>query len=199
MPAQSKERSSTSRNATSVPPNPVMEAPSRTKRAEAYEERISGLLNYAMRGLAQNPSTAADAAAIIHHGPIVASKWGDLADHDERVRKAIDFITSGTENPYVAVALTTLPLLAQILRNHETPQSESLASARLELRVPFTKKSFKIPRWRFRIRAPFFRSMTVDPRELTHYIFTQDEIVTALAASGVQVSLPSNWNGKVTV
>lgn len=144
-----------------------------------------------MRTCAQTPATVPDAAAIITHGPAFASKLGDLADADQRVRRALDLVTSGTDNPYLALTLATLPLVAQILRNHET--ADVSGSRRVQVRIPFTKGKRSIGlNLKFKLRNPFLRSITHDPAQMTHEIFNNPDISAALAAQGVQVA----WNGK---
>lgn len=168
-----------------APSNPISDAPKRTGRAQDYEEKISGLLSLAMRGLAGKPSTVPDAAAIIQHGPIIASKLGDLADQDANVRKAVDFITSGSENPYAALVFATLPLVAQIIRNHET---EDL-SRHVQVRIPFTKKTFRLP-IKLRLKNPMLRNITQSPQMISAATFGDPEIAAALASQNINVA----WN-----
>lgn len=168
-----------------APANPISDAPKRTVRAQEYEEKVSGLLSLAMKGLAGKPSTAPDAAAIIVHGPIVASKLGDLADQDAHVRKAVDFITSGSENPYAALVFATIPLVAQIIRNHE---AEDL-SRHVQLRIPFTKRTIRVP-MKFRLKNPFLRNVTQPPHVMSAMTFGDPEIAAALASQNIHVA----WN-----
>lgn len=167
-------------------PTSVAAAPERTKRAEEYERKITDVLSQIMRMCAANESTVADAATLIQHGPALASKAGDLADQDARVRKAVDMITSGTENPYIALGLATLPLVAQIMRNHETGD----VSKRIHLRIPFTKRSFKLP-FKLRLSNPFVRSLTVPPDHITNATFGNPDIRNALAQQGIDLA----WAG----
>src|SRR5882757_3557955 len=112
----------------------LVDKKSRSEKAIAYDEKVQGVLNLVMRMCAANESTVADAATFIEHGETFASKMGDLAAHDKRVAHGIDIITSGTENPYAAVVLAALPIVAQIIRNHETETAKPF-----EIRIPFTK------------------------------------------------------------
>ncbi len=168
-----------------MPVSPITEGPNRTVRAKEYEEKVSGILNVAMKTTAQNESTVSDAAAIISHGPAFASKLGDLADHDPRVRKAVDFITSGTENPYAALVVASIPLIAQIIRNHETE-----APVKVGVRIPFTKRTFKVP-FKLRLRNPFLRSVTQEPKDLSSAVFDNPAIKSALLSQKVEVA----WHG----
>jgi len=171
-----------------IPENPLTDAPQRTKRAKEYEARVTGLLQMGMAACVENPSTVADAAAIIEHGPVIASKMGDLADHDERVRKAVDFITSGTENPYLSVAIATLPLVAQILRNHESDVTKNV-----EFKIPFTKKTVRMP-FKIKLKNPFLRGITKEPEVLSQKVYGQPELMAALRSQGLNVA----WNGMAT-
>lgn len=160
----------------------IAAAPDRTKRAEEYESRIAELLNAVMKMCASSESTVPDAAAIITHGPTFASKLGDLADHDARVRRAVDLITSGTDNPYLSFTIATLPLVLQIARNHEATD----LTKRVNLRIPFTKRSVKMP-FRFRLRNKALRSMTAPPDMLTANVFGNPQILAALRDQGVEL------------
>lgn len=166
----------------------VTSKPQRSKRAETYEARVSGMLNGVMRACAANTATVSDAAALIAHGDTVASKAGDLADTDPRVRKAIDFISSGTENPYAAFALATLPLAAQIIRNHETKPNTDV---KFKLRIPFTKKHLSIP-FRLRLKNPVLRSVTEEPSVLSKAIFGNPAIAESLREARIEVA----WSGE---
>lgn len=173
---------------TSVPdpfkPSIVQDARSRPERAIAYEGKVNGFLNLLMRACAGNKSTVADAAAFIAHGEALSSKLGDLAHHDARVRKGIDVITSGTDNPYAAVAIAALPLISQIIRNHETESAKPFT-----IRIPFTKRTFT-PKIKIRLNAPLLRGMTTHPIQLIRQVFFDPEIKEALISSGVDVALP---------
>lgn len=162
----------------------LQDSQSRSERAHAYEEKVSGVLNMVMQMLAGSPATVADAAAFIESGPAFASKMGDLAAHDVRVRKGIDFITAGTENPYAAVVLAALPLVSQIIRNHESDVAKPFV-----IRIPFTKRTFK-PRIKIRLNVAFMRGLTTTPRQLIHRVFGNPETKAALINSGIEVALP---------
>lgn len=160
----------------------VVDAPKRSERAQEYEKRVGGMLNSAMKGLAEKESTVPDAAAIILLGPAFASKLGDLADEDAKVRTAIDFVTSGTGNPYIALAFAALPLAAQIIRNHETDNAVNMA-----VKVPFTKRRFNVP-FKIKLRNPFLRGMTNEPTALANSVFTDPRITEALTSQGVNLA-----------
>jgi hypothetical protein len=160
------------------------EKKSRSEKARAYDEKVQGVLALVMKMCAANENTVADAATFIEHGEAFASKMGDLAAHDKRVAHGIDLITSGTENPYAAVVLAALPIVAQIIRNHETETAKPF-----EIRIPFTKRTFK-PKIKIRLNIAFMRALTVHPRQMIHSVFGREDIRTALISSGVEVALP---------
>jgi hypothetical protein len=160
------------------------EKKSRSEKARAYDEKAQNVLSLLMRMCAANEGTVADAAAFIEHGESLASKIGDLAAHDKRVAHGIDLITSGTENPYAAVAIAALPLVAQIIRNHETETAKPF-----EVRIPFTKKTFR-PKIKIRLNIAFMRALTVHPRQMIQNVFGREDVREALIKSGVDVALP---------
>lgn len=146
-----------------------------------------------MQMTVNNPKTSADAAAIIAHGPEFAKQLGRLADHDERVRKAIDFISSGTDNPYAAVMVAAMPLLAQVLRNHER-ETESP----IEVKVPFIKRVFRL-KWRLKLKNPVLLGLSKPPELMQAEIFGNSSIMASLAEAGINPAwegVPSR-NGRV--
>lgn len=162
----------------------LVDKKSRSEKAIAYDEKVQGVLSLVMKMCAANEGTVADAAAFIEHGEALASKMGDLAAHDKRVAHGIDLITSGTENPYAAVVLAALPLVAQIIRNHETETAKPF-----EIRIPFTKRTFK-PKIKIRLNIAFMRALTVSPRQMISSVFGREDIRAALIANGTEVALP---------
>jgi len=165
-----------------MPTNPVAVGSNRNARSREYEAKVSNLLNTFLQAAAGNPATIADAAALVAHGPTVAAKTGDLADADPRVRKAVDFITSGTENPYLSLALASIPLIAQIVRNHETE-----APVKVGIKIPFTKRTWKVP-FSLKLRNPFLRSVTHEPLDLTAAIFGNPTIRAAMEQQRIVVA-----------
>jgi hypothetical protein len=157
---------------------------SRSEKAHAYEEKVESVLSLVMRMLAGSEATVSDAAVFIEHGEALSEKMGDLAAHDKRVAHGIDLITSGTENPYAAVVLAALPIISQLIRNHETDTAKPF-----EIRIPFTKRTFK-PRIRIRLNIAFMRALTIPPRQLIQNVFGREDVRKALIESGVEVALP---------
>jgi hypothetical protein len=143
-----------------------------------------------MRVTIQNPATVPDAAAIIMYGPDVSRSMGDLAAHDIRVRRAIDFISDGADNPYFAAVAALAPLALQILRNHE-PVAE--VSPVRKIRIPFTKRFFTI---KFKIKLGKLRNMSNDPQEFTAHVLSNEGIVNELQRQGIFVASQSGANGQ---
>lgn len=188
-PASSGRSSKTKDSDTEVfKPSIVQDAESRSPRAREYEEKTKGILNLVMRALAGNETTVPDAAVFIEHGPAFASKAGDLAAHDRRVSKAIDFIATGTDNPYGALVVAALPILAQVIRNHESDSAKPFT-----IRIPFTKKTFT-PKIKIKLNTPLIRAMTVHPMSLVKKVFGDPDLKKALIENGVDVALPEYQN-----
>lgn len=162
-----------------------IEVPARSKVAKDYEQKTSDVLRFLMSLTAQSPKTVADAAALISYGDSVSEKMGDLAEKDIRVRRAIDFINGGTDNPYLDVAIVTLPLVLQILRNHE-PEVET--SKGRTFKIFGREFTFRL---RFKVRNRALRSMTHEPKIITADIFGNAQIMEALKAQGINVAYPS--------
>lgn len=163
-------------------PDPsVAQEKKRSRKAQAYEAQVNGLISSWFKASVGRPGTVADAAALSLYGPNFAEKTGDLAAHDPRIAKFIDVFNGDiASNPYLAAVAAGLPLALQLIRNHEPvlePQSRLF-------RIPFSK-SKKHPNGRtlklskFGIRLGFFRHQTDDPQRLYDYVFTQSAAMMA--------------------
>jgi hypothetical protein len=176
--------------------------PSNTAVAREYRQRMESILKAGLMG-ALNTGQMADAAAILAHGPGFASATGQLADADERARRAIDLITAPA-SPLLLFAMTAIPLVAQLVRNHEkqvaeVPQTirqrraERKAAKATGVQQPprFTFKVLgrSIPvrfRMRFNVGKAFgmFRAQTADPDRLAFKVFSDPKLVGALQRQG---------------
>lgn len=58
----------------------------------------------------------ADAAAIGMHGPPISAEIVNLADQNERIAKAVDYLLEA--GPYAGLVTAVLPLVLQLLANH---------------------------------------------------------------------------------
>lgn len=170
----------------------------RPPRALQYQRKTQRFLNVVMRSAAQHPSTVPDAAAIIMYGPDFCEKLGDLANHDARVRRGVDFIMEGAENPYLAFAIAALPMAAQVYRNHQEAMApraivEGVKRGRAEaksrpgrqIRIPFTKRTITV---RFRLHFPSVENFSNEPAALTEYVFGDPNISAALKKAGIEVA-----------
>jgi hypothetical protein len=173
--------------------------------AKRYQKKIKTVLNTIFRQTVAHEAAVPDAAAILMYGPAFSEKWGDLAAHDARVRKAIDMVLDGSENPYLAAAIATMPLLLQVYRNHEDAlspkgaveavrQSRKRAKERepKRIRIPFTKRYME---FRFRLRVPAVQNMTNDPQQLAAYVFNNPDIIRAMQKAGIETIGGVNLNG----
>jgi len=165
------------------PDKNLLQEKKRSRTAKEYEKKLRELSNVAFRATVNHPATLPDAAAIIMYAPQIAEKWGDLADADARVKRGIDMITDGTENPYAAAILSTLPLVMQFVRNHE-PVLEPQARG---IRIPFTKRVIPF-RFKLGIKLGKLRNMTEDPANLMTHVFENSDIKTALEKQGIKVA-----------
>jgi len=166
-----------------------------TARARKYRLKTKHGLNFLFKLFAGNPKTVPDAAAIVMHGPDVAKAVGHLCDTDERARKFVDFVTDDAiDNPYLITALTVLPLVFQVMRNHE-PALDKVRTGGVRIRIPFTKRAIHLP---FSLRIRLFRGareMTEAPDTLTAHVFGNPAIREALARQDIHVAWPSQ-NGR---
>jgi hypothetical protein len=161
-----------------------------TQRARRYRIKTKHGLNFLIKLFAGNPKTVADAATIIYHGPDVAKAIGHLADTNDSARKFIDFVTDdGIDNPYIITALTVLPMVFQVMRNHE-PALEKVGAGGIRLHIPFTKREIRLP---IKLRIRLFRGareLTQAPETLTSHIFSNPAVREALAKQDIRIAWP---------
>ena len=166
----------------------------RTVRARKYQQSSRTILNTVLRQVIAHESTVPDAAAIIMYGPDFCEKLGDLADHDAKVRRAIDFFMDGAENPYLAFAMVGVPFIAQIYRNHENQLQPKVIVQNVKARRANAKdkpgRKFKLFgrefTFRFRFHAPQIENITADPDALANHVFTNPAIVAGLQKAGIE-------------
>ena len=157
--------------------------PKRSRKAKEYENKTADILRFAMQMTVTSERTVTDAAALLTYGAQVAEKVGDLAEQDPRVARMIDFINGGTENAYLNVAMVAMPLVLQVIRNHEP---EKITAETTKTFTLFKRWTIKIP-FRIKLRNKFFRNLTHEPKELYTATFVP-EVVQALQAQGVNVA-----------
>jgi hypothetical protein len=147
-----------------------------------------------------------DAAALLHHGPPWTHATGQLADESDTVKRTIDLITSPS-SPVVMFAITSIALVAQIMRNHETQIKqipETRKQARLQRKAMAGARKAEPPRFtikvlgrqwpiRFRTRIKLskffagFRAQTVEPQDLTIRVFSDPKLLAALEKQGIKL------------
>lgn len=181
----------------------------KTKNAQVrrYETRTASALKAAALGLMQADDFA-DAATVLWFGPGIATATGFVADASPRARGIIDMITA-PNSPWVALALSVMPMVAQLARNHEAeladvPKRFSMSRkarsmrkaqrAQVEAQPPrFTIKLGKrsIPvRFRFNVARMFsagIKAQTVDPVVVTSRVFTDDALLAELRRLGFNI------------
>lgn len=166
---------------------PVMDfvtGKSRSRKAVAYEKKTASLFNGLFRVAIANPATVPDAAAITMHAKPISAAMGDLADADPRIERAIDFITSGTENPYANMVAATIPLVLQLVRNHEPVLEPKMRG----VKIPFGKRKGERLTLKFGVRLNGIpRNLTNDPNTLSDYVFNDPRVIDALRKQGLNV------------
>lgn len=159
----------------------------RPRGAIKYENTVKGWFQTAFAAALGNPKTHADAAAIVMHAPKICPKVGDLAASDPKVARGIDFLSEGTENPYLACLAVSLPFVFQILRNHE----EDLEVKQRGIRIPFTKRRFG---FKFGIKLGPLRDApgTKEPDFLKQHVFNDPNFRDKLKKNlGVEFADPA--------
>lgn len=174
---------------TDEPDATFIKKPRRDRNAAAYEKKVKNLLNAGMRLTIQNPATIPDAAALIMYGGELSRTMGDLAAKDPWVRRSIDFISGGADNPYLAVIAAATPLVLQLLRNHE-PVAEMPVR---RIRIPFTKRELRI---KFRIKLGKLRNLSNDPQQFTAHVLSNADVQAELQRQGILIGEQQSSNGR---
>ncbi len=165
----------------------------RTAVAREYEGKASAILGLLTRNSIGSVDTIADAAAYLAYGDKVAASAGELCDESEWARKVFDAIASPS-SPALAFLLATLPLAAQLMRNHEKEIVKPVRTLSASFKVPFRKKPVAI-RLPMRPTLPKrFRAQTVDPKVCSELVFSNPDVMRALRKRGIDVAWPSRSN-----
>lgn len=164
-----------------TPDADTVKAGARARGAIKYEKKMQGLLQTAFASTVGISATVPDAAALLMHSPNIAKSVGDLAASDPKVARGIDFLTEGTDNAYLGVILATVPLVLQVIRNHEPSLEPEIRG----IKIPFTKRRFKI---KFGIKLGRIRNVTNDPKALYEHVFTDPKVVANLKKRGTNVA-----------
>lgn len=159
----------------------MLKQPRRKAHAREYEDKLRSLFLVGTQIGLQSPNTVADAVAIIVHGPKVAQTMGDLAAENDTVAAAIDFVTKPSDSATTAAILASVPMVLQLVRNHE-PIAETTGRI---IRIPFTKREIKL---RFNVKLGRLRNLTQDPDELTNHVLSIPDIRAAIEKWGIKVA-----------
>jgi hypothetical protein len=176
--------------------------PAQTHKAKEYSDKVRSALKSGLVG-AINIGDFPDAAAILTYGPGFADAAGQLANSSEYAAKGIDILTA-PNNPYVTFVMTTIPLIGQLIRNHEQVLQDipnarrnaklrrrAMADARKTEKPRFTVRAFG-KAWPIYFRTPkvgkvlgAFKAQTRDPETLTLNVFTDPKVIRALQKQGI--------------
>lgn len=182
----------------------------RTKNARVreYEKRTASALKAVALG-AMQADDFPDAAAVLWYGPAIATATGHIADTSDRARNLLDIVTA-PNSPWVALAMSVMPLIAQVARNHESVLDEMpkrfamgrrARAARAQARATEAEKTpprftLKIGKRRFPVRFQFspwrmmtngIRAQTVDPLVVTSRVFTNKDLIHELRRMGFNI------------
>jgi hypothetical protein len=194
----------------------ILEAPdfatfikrAKNARVREYEKRTASALKALALG-AMQANNFPDAASVLWYGPAIATATGHIADTSDRARGILDIVTA-PNSPWVALAASLMPLVAQLARNHE-PALEELPkrfamgkkarAARKEARTKAAEQTpprftIKIGRWQRPIRfqiSPWriftrgIKAQTVDPIVVTSRVFTDEALLAELRRMGFNI------------
>lgn len=177
----------------------------RGKVAQEYELKIRSMMKAGVISSLNNQDFP-DAAAFLKYGTGISRAGGELAQADSRARGIIDTITTPA-NPYMLFAMACIPLVAQLVRNHQPQvtevkktwkQKRAEAKARREAGLPpverktkprFTIKLGKlhIPVYTPKIPNVFvmFSAQTQTPQRLAYEVFSDNRVIKALQDMGI--------------
>lgn len=162
-------------------------------RAKRYRLKVRKALNFGIKLMAGNPHTVDDAAALLYHGPGISAAIGQLADHDDKVRKVIDFLSDDAiDNPYILAGMAVATFGFQVVRNHEAGLAKGKQVARIK--IPFTKRYIPL-KFSIRLHFPGIRNVSYEPHYLTSVVFGNPDVQAKLAAQGIKVAWNPNMNG----
>lgn len=178
-------------------------------RARLYEKRVQSMVKAGMV-MSINNQQWPDAATFLKHGPGFAKAAGNLAAEDQKAAQVIDMLTA-PDSPYIMFAMVAIPMVAQLVRNHQPEIREAgqtfrqrraerkqmkLSGAQPKtVKPPITvhvfRREFKIP-IRLRLRMPnlkgafkAFLAPTQHPSQIAQEVFTDPGVIKALHKMGI--------------
>jgi hypothetical protein len=178
--------------------------PAGSRKAKAYETRMNSILKAGVIGCI-NAGDFPDAAAILYHGPQFAAASGQFAATDPRAEKMINLLTAPS-SPAVIFLMTGIPLISQLVRNHEEEFKEvphTLRERRMRRKTVKSANETQPPRFtmklgklripirftmKFKVGSLFrvFQTPTRDPIGLTETVFSNPDLVEALQKQGIR-------------
>jgi hypothetical protein len=189
---------------------------STSRRSKEYELKTASVMKAGLIASVNNKNYA-DAAAFLKHGPGFSKAAGEFADANDKARALIDMLTAPS-NPAMLFVMTGLPLIAQLLRNHE-PEVEHAQkdwrakrqakknakkmgikipkeSARVvgAIKIPFVKKSIpirvRVPKIKFKTIVAAFKVESKEPNALINEVFQDPKVIEALHKIGIYPEAP---------
>jgi hypothetical protein len=187
-----------------------------TGKSRTYERKVQSVEKALVIGSLKR-NNFPDAAAILKNGPAFARAVGDAAAENKRVAGYVDMITA-PDNPMVVLAIASIGLLGQLVRNHQ-PQIEAVRDEvrvgwkrRRELRKsgvklvnekePIATSTFKLPfrkrpitiKWRFKLPlvgvfSKGIMGASIDPAVLSYTVFSDPDVLVALEKQGITVGV----------
>lgn len=173
-----------------TPSGEILDANPRPRGAVGYEKKVNSILMMGVAVTAPNPATVADAATILIHGKKFSRAYGDLAATNDNVASVVDFLNGGVMNPVTAAVSASVPLILQLLRNHE-PELQTVT----RINIPFTRQriGFTLPhKVKFKL-GPRAKSLTNEPESLFDQAFMSEaaleaHILDKLGKRGINVA-----------
>lgn len=95
-------------------------------KAKDREEAANGIFQLAGFGMIVTKNYA-DAGALGKYGPGIAHELAGLAEKNDGIAKILDYM--GEAGPYAGLITAVMPLILQIMANHNMVKAEALAGA----------------------------------------------------------------------
>lgn len=168
-----------------------------SQEAREYQDRVNSILKETLKyRLGAGTITGlADVSAILAYGPDFAERAGMLAAYDDKAKKALDMLTA-PDNPWVLFAFAAIPLIGQLLRNHdedvtrirrgwskearaERKAQKETQAAKPKAKIRLFKREITVP-FRFKIKLSLFRPNSTDPQVLINQVMGSDKVRKAL-------------------
>jgi hypothetical protein len=191
----------------SAPDYSVLIKGRRSAGAREYETKVKSVMKSLAVGSLRNGQVA-DSATFFRFGPGFSSATGDVCAVNDRAKKIVDMVTA-PDNPYVALGMIAVPMIVQLMRNHEKqldmiPEVRKEAKRRRKERrqeedkrrtatvhIPFMRREIKI---RVGLRFNPFKGTRMalwasskPPQELVQQVFSDQKLRDALAKQGIEI------------